>query len=133
MKVEELAEDIREMLEENERFKDLWVCIWTDTIHEWIRLKWRFERKARELESEYDEEKIAIRVAEWDKYFELKDMPTKITDKAVQYLIDKALKDRYEIQARRKNIANLLRDEAKNIEHYMNDSKLEIKTTSLIN
>ena len=47
--------------------------------------------------------------------------------------LDKALKDRYELQARRKNIAILLRDEAKNIEHYMNDSKLEIKTTSLIN
>lgn len=95
-------------------------------------LKESMERKARELESEYDEEKLAIERDKWLRYWELKDIPTKITDKAVESILVKELYDRNQIQIRRKNVAKLLRDTAKNIENYTNNSKLNIRTTTNI-
>ena len=95
-------------------------------------LKESMERKAWELESEYDEEKLAIDRDKWLRYWELKDIPTKITDKAVESILVKELYDRNQIQIRRKNIAKLLRDTAKNIENYTNNSKLNIRTTTNI-
>jgi hypothetical protein len=95
-------------------------------------LKESMERKAWELESEYDEEKLAIDRDKWLRYWELKDIPTKITDKAVESILVKELYDRNVIQVRRKNVAKLLRDTAKNIENYTNNSKLNIRTTTNI-
>jgi hypothetical protein len=95
-------------------------------------LKESMERKAWELESEYDEEKLAIDRDKWLRYWELKDIPTKITDKAVESILVKELYDRNQIQIRRKNVAKLLRDTAKNIENYTNNSKLNIRTTTNI-
>ena len=95
-------------------------------------LKESMERKAWELESEYDEEKLAIERDKWLRYWELKDIPTKITDKAVESILVKELYDRNQIQIRRKNVAKLLRDTAKNIENYTNNSKLNIRTTTNI-
>lgn len=132
MNISELSEDIRLLLDQHERFKSSWVNIWTEVIGEWLMLKESMERKAWELESEYDEEKLAIDRDKWLRYWELKDIPTKITDKAVESILVKELYDRNQIQIRRKNVAKLLRDTAKNIENYTNNSKLNIRTTTNI-
>jgi hypothetical protein len=128
----ELTERIKDLLDQHERFKEFWVNIWTEVIWEWLILKEKMERVAWELESEYDEEKLAIERDKWLRYAELKDIPTKITDKAVESILVKELYDRNVIQVRRKNVAKLLRDTAKNIENYTNNSKLNIRTTTNI-
>ena len=132
MNISELSEEIRLLLDQHERFKSFWVNIWTEVIGEWLMLKESMERKAWELESEYDEEKLAIDRDKWLRYWELKDIPTKITDKAVESILVKELYDRNQVQIRRKNVAKLLRDTAKNIENYTNNSKLNIRTTTNI-
>ena len=123
---------IEEMLEQHERFKEMWVIMTPEIIHEWICLKEEMERKAIELESEYDEEKITIDRDKWDRYTALKDIPTKITDKAVDSIIVKEMYDRNQVQAHRKNVIKLLYKLAENIEHYTNNIKLNIRTTSNI-
>jgi hypothetical protein len=90
------------------------------------------ERKAIELESEYDEEKITLERDSWLRYTELKDIPTKITDKAVESIISKEMYDRKLVQVERKKIAKQLNKVAENIEHYTNNIKLNIRTTTNI-
>lgn len=123
---------IEEMLEQHERFKEMWVIMNPDIIHEWLCLKEEMERKAIELESEYDEEKITLERDSWLRYTELKDIPTKITDKAVESIISKEMYDRKLVQVERKKIAKQLNKVAENIEHYTNNIKLNIRTTTNI-
>jgi len=56
---------IEQMLEQHERFKEMWVIMNPEIIHEWLCLKEEMERKAIELESEYDEEKITLERDSW--------------------------------------------------------------------
>lgn len=121
---------IEEMLEQHERFKEMWVMMTPEIIHEWLCLKEEMERKAIELESEYDEEKITLERDSWLRYTELKDIPTKITDKAVESIISKEMYDRKLVQVERKKIAKQLNKVAENIEHYTNNIKLNIRTTT---
>ena len=65
MRIEELSKEIKDLLDQHERFKSFWVNIWTEVIGEWLMLKESMERKAWELESEYDEEKLAIDRDKW--------------------------------------------------------------------
>lgn len=123
---------IEEMLEQHERFKEMWVMMTPEIIHEWLCLKEEMERKAIELESEYDEEKITLERDSWLRYTELKDIPTKITDKAVESIISKEMYDRKLVQVERKKIAKQLNKVAENIEHYTNNIKLNIRTTTNI-
>ena len=123
---------IEEMLEQHERFKEMWVIMNPEIIHEWLCLKEEMERKAIELESEYDEEKITLERDSWLRYTELKDIPTKITDKAVESIISKEMYDRKLVQVERKKIAKQLNKVAENIEHYTNNIKLNIRTTTNI-
>ena len=132
MRIEDLSKEIKDLLDQHERFKSFWVNIWTEVIWEWLCLKEKMERVAWELESEYDEEKLTIDRDKWLRYWELKDIPTKITDKAVESILVKELYDRNKIQLSRKNVAKLLRDTAKNIENYTMNSKLHIRTTASI-
>lgn len=121
---------IEQMLEQHERFKEMWVIMNPEIIHEWLCLKEEMERKAIELESEYDEEKITLERDSWLRYTELKDIPTKITDKAVESIISKEMYDRKLVQVERKKIAKQLNKVAENIEHYTNNIKLNIRTTT---
>ena len=123
---------IEQMLEQHERFKEMWVIMTPEIIHEWLCLKEEMERKAIELESEYDEEKITLERDSWLRYTELKDIPTKITDKAVDSIISKEMYDRKLVQVERKKIAKQLNKVAENIEHYTNNIKLNIRTTTNI-
>ena len=132
MNISELSEEIRLLLDQHERFKSFWVNIWTEVIGEWLMLKESMERKAWELESEYDEEKLAIERDKWLRYWELKDIPTKITDKAVDSLIKKEYMEKEINQNALKTQSDLLLDTAKNIELYTNTIKLNIRTTTNI-
>ena len=132
MRIEDLSKEIKDLLDQHERFKSFWVNIWTEVIWEWLCLKEKMERVAWELESEFDEEKLTIDRDKWDRYTALKDIPTKITDKAVDSIIVKEMYDRNQVQAHRKNVIKLLYKLAENIEHYTNNIKLNIRTTSNI-
>ena len=123
---------IEQMLEQHERFKEMWVIMTPEIIHEWLCLKEEMERKAIELESEYDEEKITLERDSWLRYTELKDIPTKITDKAVDSIIKKEYMEKEINQNALKTQSDLLLDTAKNIELYTNTIKLNIRTTTNI-
>jgi hypothetical protein len=121
---------IEEMLEQHEIFKEIWVWMWVETIFEWLKLKEEMERKAWELRSEYAENKIRLDKDKAIRYSEIKNIPEKITDKAVDSLIKKEYMDKEINQNALKTQSDLLLDTAKNIELYTNTIKLNIRTTT---
>jgi hypothetical protein len=123
---------IEEMLEQHEIFKEIWVWMWVETIFEWLKLKEEMERKAWELRSEYAENKIRLDKDKAIRYSEIKNIPEKITDKAVDSLIKKEFMDKEINQNALKTQSDLLLDTAKNIELYTNTIKLNIRTTTNI-
>jgi len=123
---------IEEMLEQHEIFKEIWVWMWVETIFEWLKLKEEMERKAWELRSEYAENKIRLDKDKAIRYSEIKNIPEKITDKAVDSLIKKEYMEKEINQNALKTQSDLLLDTAKNIELYTNTIKLNIRTTTNI-
>lgn len=123
---------IEQMLEQHEIFKEIWVWMWVETIFEWLKLKEEMERKAWELRSEYAENKIRLDKDKAIRYSEIKNIPEKITDKAVDSLIKKEYMDKEINQNALKTQSDLLLDTAKNIELYTNTIKLNIRTTTNI-
>ena len=123
---------IDEMLEQHEIFKEIWVWMWVETIFEWLKLKEEMERKAWELRSEYAENKIRLDKDKAVRYSEIKNIPEKITDKAVDSLIKKEYMEKEINQNALKTQSDLLLDTAKNIELYTNTIKLNIRTTTNI-
>ena len=123
---------IEEMLEQHEIFKEIWVWMWVETIFEWLKLKEEMERKAWELRSEYAENKIRLDKEKAIRYSEIKNIPEKITDKAVDSLIKKEYMEKEINQNALKTQSDLLLDTAKNIELYTNTIKLNIRTTTNI-
>ena len=123
---------IEEMLEQHEMFKEIWVGMWVETIFEWLKLKEEMERKAWELRSEYAENKIRLDKDKAIRYSEIKNIPEKITDKAVDSLIKKEYMEKEINQNALKTQSDLLLDTAKNIELYTNTIKLNIRTTTNI-
>ncbi len=123
---------IEEMLEQHEIFKEIWVWMWVETIFEWLKLKEEMERKAWELRSEYAENKIRLDKDKAIRYSEIKNIPEKITDKAVDSLIKKEYMEKEINQNALKAQSDLLLDTAKNIELYTNTIKLNIRTTTNI-
>ena len=123
---------IDEMLEQHEIFKEIWVWMWVETIFEWLKLKEEMERKAWELRSEYAENKIRLDKDKAIRYSEIKNIPEKITDKAVHSLIKKEYMEKEINQNALKTQSDLLLDTAKNIELYTNTIKLNIRTTTNI-
>ena len=123
---------IEEMLEQHEIFKAIWVWMWVETIFEWLKLKEEMERKAWELRSEYAENKIRLDKDKGIRYSEMKSIPEKITDKAVDSLIKKEFMEKEINQNALKTQSELLLDTAKNIELYTNTIKLNIRTTTNI-
>lgn len=123
---------IDEMLEQHEIFKEIWVWMWVETIFEWLKLKEEMERKAWELRSEYAENKIRLDKDKAIRYSEIKNIPEKITDKAVDSLIKKEYMEKEINQNALKTQSDLLLDTAKNIELYTNTIKLNIRTTTNI-
>lgn len=123
---------IDEMLEQHEIFKEIWVWMWVETIFEWLKLKEEMERKAWELRSEYAENKIRLDKDKAIRYSEIKNIPEKITDKAVDSLIKKEYMEKEINQNVLKTQSDLLLDTAKNIELYTNTIKLNIRTTTNI-
>ena len=123
---------IEEMLEQHEIFKEIWVWMWVETIFEWLKLKEEMERKAWELRSEYAENKIRLDKDKGIRYSEMKSIPEKITDKAVDSLIKKEFMEKEINQNALKTQSDLLLDTAKNIELYTNTIKLNIRTTTNI-
>ena len=123
---------IEEMLEQHEIFKEIWVWMWVETIFEWLKLKEEMERKAWELRSEYAENKIRLDKDKGIRYSEMKSIPEKITDKAVDSLIKKEFMEKEINQNALKTQSELLLDTAKNIELYTNTIKLNIRTTTNI-
>lgn len=123
---------IEEMLEQHEIFKEIWVWMWVETIFEWLKLKEEMERKAWELKSEYAENKIRQDKDKAIRYSEMKNIPEKITDKAVDSLIKKEFMEKELNQNALKTQSELLLDTAKNIELYTNTIKLNIRTTTNI-
>ena len=123
---------IEEMLEQHEIFKEIWVWMWVETIFEWLKLKEEMERKAWELRSEYAENKIRLDKDKAIRYSEMKSIPEKITDKAVDSLIKKEFMEKEINQNALKTQSDLLLDTAKNIELYTNTIKLNIRTTTNI-
>lgn len=123
---------IEEMLEQHEIFKEIGVWMWVETIFEWLKLKEEMERKAWELRSEYAENKIRLDKDKAIRYSEIKNIPEKITDKAVDSLIKKEYMDKEINQNVLKTQSDLLLDTAKNIELYTNTIKLNIRTTTNI-
>lgn len=123
---------IEEMLEQHEIFKEIWVWMWVETIFEWLKLKEEMERKAWELRSEYAENKIRLDKDKAIRYSEIKNIPEKITDKAVDSLIKKEYMEKEINQNVLKAQSDLLLDTAKNIELYTNTIKLNIRTTTNI-
>lgn len=121
---------IDEMLEQHEIFKEIWVWMWVETIFEWLKLKEEMERKAWELRSEYAENKIRLDKDKAIRYSEIKNIPEKITDKAVDSLIKKEYMEKEINQNALKTQSDLLLDTAKNIELYTNTIKLNIRTTT---
>jgi hypothetical protein len=121
---------IEEMLEQHEIFKEIWVWMWVETIFEWLKLKEEMERKAWELRSEYAENKIRLDKDKAIRYSEIKNIPEKITDKAVDSLIKKEYMEKEINQNVLKTQSDLLLDTAKNIELYTNTIKLNIRTTT---
>ena len=120
------------MLEQHEIFKEIWVWMWVETIFEWLKLKEEMERKAWELRSEYAENKIRLDKDKAIRYSEIKNIPEKITDKAVDSLIKKEYMEKEINQNALKTQSDLLLDTAKNIELYTNTIKLNIRTTTNI-
>lgn len=123
---------IEQMLEQHEMFKEIWVWMWVETIFEWLKLKEEMERKAWELRSEYAENKIRLDKDKGIRYSEMKNIPEKITDKAVDSLIKKEFMEKEINQNALKTQSDLLLDTAKNIELYTNTIKLNIRTTTNI-
>ena len=123
---------IEQMLEQHEIFKEIWVGMWVETIFEWLKLKEEMERKAWELRSEYAENKIRLDKDKGIRYSEMKNIPEKITDKAVDSLIKKEFMEKEINQNALKTQSDLLLDTAKNIELYTNTIKLNIRTTTNI-
>ena len=123
---------IEQMLEQHEIFKEIWVWMWVETIFEWLKLKEEMERKAWELRSEYAENKIRLDKEKAIRYSEIKNIPEKITDKAVDSLIKKEYMEKEINQNALKTQSDLLLDTAKNIELYTNTIKLNIRTTTNI-
>ena len=123
---------IEQMLEQHEIFKEIWVWMWVETIFEWLKLKEEMERKAWELRSEYAENKIRLDKDKAIRYSEIKNIPEKITDKAVDSLIKKEYMEKEINQNDLKTQSDLLLDTAKNIELYTNTIKLNIRTTTNI-
>ena len=123
---------IEQMLEQHEIFKEIWVWMWVETIFEWLKLKEEMERKAWELRSEYAENKIRLDKDKAIRYSEIKNIPEKITDKAVDSLIKKEYMEKEINQNALKTQSDLLLDTAKNIELYTNTIKLNIRTTTNI-
>lgn len=123
---------IEQMLEQHEIFKEIWVWMWVETIFEWLKLKEEMERKAWELRSEYAENKIRLDKDKAIRYSEIKNIPEKITDKAVDSLIKKEYMEKEINQNVLKTQSDLLLDTAKNIELYTNTIKLNIRTTTNI-
>ena len=123
---------IEEMLREHEVFKEIWIAMWVESIYEWLKLKEEMEIKPLELKSEYAESKIRLDKDKAIKYTELKSIPEKITDKAVDSIIKKEFMDKEINQNVLKTQAELLLDTAKNIELYTNTVKLNIKTQTNI-
>jgi len=123
---------IEQMLEQHEMFKEIWVGMWVETIFEWLKLKEEMERKAWELRSEYAENKIRLDKDKGIRYSEMKNIPEKITDKAVDSLIKKEFMEKEINQNALKTQSDLLLDTAKNIELYTNTIKLNIRTTTNI-
>lgn len=123
---------IEEMLEQHEIFKEIGVWMWVETIFEWLKLKEEMERKAWELRSEYAENKIRLDKDKAIRYSEIKNIPEKITDKAVDSLIKKEYMEKEINQNVLKTQSDLLLDTAKNIELYTNTIKLNIRTTTNI-
>jgi len=123
---------IEQMLEQHEMFKEIWVGMWVETIFEWLKLKEEMERKAWELRSEYAENKIRLDKDKAIRYSEMKNIPEKITDKAVDSLIKKEFMEKEINQNALKTQSDLLLDTAKNIELYTNTIKLNIRTTTNI-
>ena len=123
---------IEQMLEQHEMFKEIWVGMWVETIFEWLKLKEEMERKAWELRSEYAENKIRLDKDKGIRYSEMKSIPEKITDKAVDSLIKKEFMEKEINQNALKTQSDLLLDTAKNIELYTNTIKLNIRTTTNI-
>jgi len=123
---------IEQMLEQHEMFKEIWVGMWVETIFEWLKLKEEMERKAWELRSEYAENKIRLDKDKAIRYSEIKNIPEKITDKAVDSLIKKEFMEKEINQNALKTQSDLLLDTAKNIELYTNTIKLNIRTTTNI-
>lgn len=121
---------IEEMLEQHEIFKEIGVWMWVETIFEWLKLKEEMERKAWELRSEYAENKIRLDKDKAIRYSEIKNIPEKITDKAVDSLIKKEYMEKEINQNVLKTQSDLLLDTAKNIELYTNTIKLNIRTTT---
>ena len=121
---------IEEMLEQHEIFKEIGVWMWVETIFEWLKLKEEMERKAWELRSEYAENKIRLDKDKAIRYSEIKNIPEKITDKAVDSLIKKEYMEKEINQNALKTQSDLLLDTAKNIELYTNTIKLNIRTTT---
>lgn len=123
---------IEEMLREHEVYKEIWLAMWVETIFEWIKLKEEMERKAWELRSQFRENKIVMDKDKWVRYAELKNIPEKITDKAIESIIKQEVNEKELNQNALQTQYELLLDTAKNIELYTNTVKLNIKTQSSI-
>ena len=123
---------IEEMLREHEVYKEIWLAMWVETIFEWIKLKEEMERKAWELRSQFRENKIVMDKDKWVRYAELKNIPEKITDKAIESIIKQEVNEKELNQNALQTQYELLLDTAKNIELYTNTVKLNIKTQTNI-
>lgn len=123
---------IEEMLREHEVYKEIWLAMWVETIFEWIKLKEEMERKAWELRSQFRENKILMDKDKWVRYAELKNIPEKITDKAIDSIVKQEMNEKELNQNALQTQYELLLDTAKNIELYTNTVKLNIKTQSSI-
>ena len=106
--------------------------MWVETIFEWIKLKEEMERKAWELRSQFRENKIVMDKDKWVRYAELKNIPEKITDKAIESIIKQEVNEKELNQNALQTQYELLLDTAKNIELYTNTVKLNIKTQTNI-